>query len=837
MTDAGNHTAPKSVSVTFFEDYAANRKREQTLSFAELERLIRETTAPEKSRLPWLKLARFGAKRTSKASLRHDTNVLAITGVEADYDGEEIPFDEAAERVAKAGLLSIVYTSPSHTEDTPRWRVLCPLSTELPPAKREHLMGRLNGLFEGIFSGESWTLSQSYYFGSVGSNPSHQVVLLDGTPLDALHELDEIWVGKPDTGTFTTRSDGSLASGPVDEPALLAQMAAGENYHQASIRLLGRWAREGESFMGARARLVEGMEAVPDVERDDRWHARRADIDRCLEWVFGREAAARDAGRPTRSRKRAPPPPEEEEPWPSPVDFLAEGELTGLPELRREHLPAAIYDFALDTADRMGVDPSSVALAALVTCASAMQESWRIQPKQHDDSWTEEARLWGAIVGDPSVLKSPVIAACTRPIERLDAQARRVHAEAMRQHKADVEAWKKAGSEPGSSPQAPLLDRHLVEGTTVEALSEILRDDAEAKQRAATGRVLIRQDEMSEWLASFDRYRSGGRGGADRGAYLRLYNGGRYVVDRVQRGTVSISSWSACIIGGIQPEPIQRIASEAADDGLLQRFLYCVPGPPKAGVDRPPDRAARKRYERVIAALVALHPPRRPGHLGQLDSIGSFQHVALHADAHRHRLSIDGLIDAVTALPDISNRLKAALGKWRGLFARLCLAFHLIDAVDLSARDATDPPPLTVLSETNAQRVALFMRQVLLPHLLRAEALMFSTSQTGHTRWIAGLILARGGERIALRDVVQAYGALRPPEARRELHNVMECLVSMAWLRPEPQANPARPPAAWSINPAVHSEFAARAKDERAARQTTREEIRVRLLALTKGES
>ena len=45
--------------------------------------------------------------------------------------------------------------------------------------------------------------------------------------------------------------------------------------------------------------------------------------------------------------------------------------------------------------------------------------------------------------------------------------------------------------------------------TTMEALTEVLRDDPQATQRAPAKKVLIRQDEMSEWVASFDRYRSG----------------------------------------------------------------------------------------------------------------------------------------------------------------------------------------------------------------------------------------------------------------------------------------------------------------------------------------
>ena len=506
--------------------------------------------------------------------------------------------------------------------------------------------------------------------------------------------------------------------------------------------------------------------------------------------------------------------------WEAPVDFFDDPAVTGTPALTADHLPDALGPFVADTSRRMGVEPATVALAALVSCASVMNEDWQIQPKQHDSTWTEGARLWGAIVGPPSILKTPVITACTKPVDRLDAEARKRHAAEMQRYKVAAAAWKKAGKEDGEpEPAPPKLERYLVEGTTVEALSEVLRDDAEARQCAPLGKVLVRQDEMSEWLSGFDRYRAGGRGGGDRGAYLRLYNGGRYTVDRIGRGSFSVPNWSACIIGGIQPEPIQRIAREAADDGLLQRFIYCVPGSQGGGEDRMPDHAASRRYEALFPALAALRPPQAYD-----EDDGRVLVVKLHAAAHGHRLGIERLIAAVSALPGQSTRLKAALGKWNGLFARLALTFHLIEIADARAREVQSPT-LTILSKENAKRAAALMRDVLLPHLLRAEAVMFNTTQTNHARWIAGYILAKGEGRVTLRDIVRAYGPLRPPEAKRELMEVMDSLVSVCWLRPEDQANPARPPSAWHVNPAVYSVFAARA----AAEKQRRAEERARL--------
>ena len=77
----------------------------------------------------------------------------------------------------------------------------------------------------------------------------------------------------------------------------------------------------------------------------------------------------------------------------------------------------------------MGVDPTSVALGCIVSLAAVANDDWQVQPKRHDYTWTESARLWGAILGLPSIKKTPVITACTKPIDKLGAAARRRHAE------------------------------------------------------------------------------------------------------------------------------------------------------------------------------------------------------------------------------------------------------------------------------------------------------------------------------------------------------------------------------------------------------------------------
>src|ERR1051325_9268333 len=105
----------RAMLVTFFRDYAAREAFERDVAIERLVDGIRARTAARKDQLPWLKLARFGDRPSAAASLRHDENVTAITGIEADYDGGEVGFDYAVEVAEKAGLRGIIYASPSHT--------------------------------------------------------------------------------------------------------------------------------------------------------------------------------------------------------------------------------------------------------------------------------------------------------------------------------------------------------------------------------------------------------------------------------------------------------------------------------------------------------------------------------------------------------------------------------------------------------------------------------------------------------------------------------------------------------------------------------------------------
>ena len=152
--------------ITFFNDLTACEAREVDWPWEQLCDLIANPPVyPTKHAMPLIKLGAFGDVRTAAGSLRHNANLLACSGLEGDYDGGVMTLCEAAERLAAAGVRSIVYTTPTHHPDRPRWRVLCPLAREIVPGARRGLMARLNGVLNGALSSESFTDSQAYFVG------------------------------------------------------------------------------------------------------------------------------------------------------------------------------------------------------------------------------------------------------------------------------------------------------------------------------------------------------------------------------------------------------------------------------------------------------------------------------------------------------------------------------------------------------------------------------------------------------------------------------------------------------------------------------------------------
>jgi putative DNA primase/helicase len=237
--------------VTVFRSTLGDVAAARPMSMEELERVIgRGPTVPSEDRketLPLLKLARFGNRPTAKGSLRSDDNVEQISGIEGDYDGEQVSIETAAERLKQFGIEALLHTSARHRPEAPRWRVFCPLAVPLEggtaqlKAQHGYWLDRLNGALGGILSAESWTLSQAYFFGSIEGFTPLTSIRLAGKCLDQLDELPPA-IGKPggsapnddarDAGAELARSEAS---------ADIEAIASGVHIYGPTRRLTGRY--------------------------------------------------------------------------------------------------------------------------------------------------------------------------------------------------------------------------------------------------------------------------------------------------------------------------------------------------------------------------------------------------------------------------------------------------------------------------------------------------------------------------------------------------------------------------------------------------------------------
>jgi hypothetical protein len=255
-------------AVTIFRDVLALSQQQASPTVETLAGLISETTAVAKDLLPLLKLARFGNARSREGSLRLDRNVIAVSGIEGDYDRGTITFDGAVEVASKAGVLAVLYPTPSHTAERPRWRILCPASREFPAQGRPQLLSRINGLYRGDLGRESWTLSQSYYFGGVGK--PCRVEIVEGQPVDVLDELDAIAVGPP--GSPTSRHPLDPSAEAREDAELIRCIVTGEGFHLELCAIAARYIGRGMDQTAA-AETLRGI-MLAQTSRDARWHDR-----------------------------------------------------------------------------------------------------------------------------------------------------------------------------------------------------------------------------------------------------------------------------------------------------------------------------------------------------------------------------------------------------------------------------------------------------------------------------------------------------------------------------------------------------------------------------------
>jgi hypothetical protein len=441
-----------------------------------------------------------------------------------------------------------------------------------------------------------------------------------------------------------------------------------------------------------------------------------------------------------------------------------------------------------------------IAIPCLITCAAAIDDGIRIQPKAEDTEWTESARLWGAAIGEPGVMKTPSLNKAVKPLQLVEEKWRAEDTKLFKAYEAAMEdyKYKKAAFDKARrdgedcdeppEPERPPKRRCVVNEMSMEGLAErILADNPRG--------VLVLYNELMGMIGGFDAYRANGVK-KDRAAALELFDGGPRNRDLV-RDTVWVPNWSACILGGIQTDKLAKIAPSLGDDGLLQRFLLFEVYTAGMGEDRKPNMDAVGEYQWLVQQLAHL---RADG-----------ETIVLSSEAQEHRREVQRIAFALKEEKSLPAAFRGHANKLHGIFARLLLTLHLIE----TPHRRTDL--MLVVSGATAKRARDLMVKYFIPQALNLYRRFFGDDSVSDAQWIAGHILAHKHERVSERDLYRADKKYENDRSR--LGRAITTLVEYNWLEPMPPKRPGDKPNVWHVNPLVHSRFAERAEQERRDRQ------------------
>jgi hypothetical protein len=230
------------ITYTVFTAISARDKTEYSdAPWTDLVRMLADPpTYLTKRDCPLLSLCEYGDATGEGGGLRHASNVRRVYGIEVDYDDEEVSVDEGEKRLHAAGLAALIYTSASYTDGAPRWRAILPLSEPAAPIDRAKFVARANRALGGIASRESFTLSQSFYFGKV-RGAKYIVRETRGRCIDQAADLEPLFHQSQGTDPKSGRDTRS-------NQQLIEAFKRGEGRYEAMLKLSSRWAARGMEY-------------------------------------------------------------------------------------------------------------------------------------------------------------------------------------------------------------------------------------------------------------------------------------------------------------------------------------------------------------------------------------------------------------------------------------------------------------------------------------------------------------------------------------------------------------------------------------------------------------
>lgn len=208
-------------------------------------------------------------------------------------------------------------------------------------------------------------------------------------------------------------------------------------------------------------------------------------------------------------------------------------------------LPAPLDELTRQGSDSVSCPPDFIGTGVLPVLGTAIGGYVDIEITE---TWRESSLLYTALVGVPSVRKTPAMNLVMQPIYKATSAMRAL---AKEQAEEDDGSWQEV-----APPKLSVND------ATIEALFGVL-------ERNPRG-VILAPDELDGWVKGMGQYKGGG--GRDRQHWLSIWSRTPIDVDRKTTKSHYIEKPFVSIIGGIQPDPLEELL-HGKNDGLLPRIL------------------------------------------------------------------------------------------------------------------------------------------------------------------------------------------------------------------------------------------------------------------------
>lgn len=415
-------------------------------------------------------------------------------------------------------------------------------------------------------------------------------------------------------------------------------------------------------------------------------------------------------------------------------------------------VPQPARDFICNGAKAIGCDTSFLALPLLTAIGAAIGNTRRLEIKS---GWHAPPTLWSAIVGESGSAKTPAFKAVMSPVRSRQQQELEKHFKSMEEHRIDLavydkqlQAWKgnkSSNDPPPTRPVEPQPVRYMVNDTTVEALAPILHSNPRG--------LLLSRDELSGWIASFDRY-SNGKNGADASHWLSMHNGESITVDR-KTGTpktIHVPMASVSVTGGIQPMILKKaLEGEHRESGLAARLLLSAP-PKKAKrwteANISPD--AEVKLTRLFDRLYSLQPA--------IDERDNPHPDVVFLAPEARKAWIEFYNKHAQQQAELTGDLSSAWSKLEEYAARLALIVHFIR---WAAEDVTLARGQTLDEESMEAGIVLV--EWFKHEARRVYSMLDETAEDRSERKLIEWIQKKGG-RVTVRQVQQGNRQFRKSE-------------------------------------------------------------------------